>query len=168
MLILNEMYLLNIYKSWFWSQQGKRERRWFGTAAAAAQVSRDACRDCMLAMIDSLDWWTCRTRYYMCYRERCWLTIDQKREYACGAEYLLRLQYTSLSNFMTGDFDTWWMNACRPFRMSHFRSSLASRRRTCVVNMSVYWCEICRSREHNSAGNFCCLRKLPIEQISSR
>lgn len=28
------------------------------------------------------------------------------------AEYLLRLQYTSLSNFMTGDFDTWWMNAC--------------------------------------------------------
>lgn len=56
----------------------------------------------MLAMIDSLDWWTCRTRYYMCYRERCRLTIDQKREYACSAEYLLRLQYTSLSNFMTG------------------------------------------------------------------
>lgn len=29
--------------------------------------------------------------------------------------------------------------------------------------VSVYWCEICRSREHNSAGKFCCPRKLPIE-----
>jgi len=116
-------------------QQRKRKRCWFRTATAAARVSRDACQGCKLVMIDSLDWWTCRTRYYMCYRERCRLTIDQKREYACGAEYLLRLQYTSLSNFMTGDFDTWWMNANRPFRMSHFRSPMASCRRTCVVNM---------------------------------
>lgn len=124
---------------------------------AATNFARCACRDSKLAMIDSLDWWTCRTRYYMCYRKRT-VSADNRSKtgvYACGAEYL-RLQYTNLSNFMTGDFDTWWMNAHRLFRMSHFRSlafcQLASRIRERLLTWNLL---VVRTQFRSCPGKFC-------------
>jgi len=63
-----------------------------------------------------------------------------------GAEYLLRLQYTSLSNFMTGDFDTWWMNACPSLSNVTLQEppGFLSPNLRCEY-ASVYWCEICRT-----------------------
>lgn len=54
-------------------------------AAAAARVLRDACQGNELAMIDSLDWWTLPNKIlHVLSRVLRWLTIDQKRVYACG------------------------------------------------------------------------------------
>ena len=161
--------LKSIYKCRFWLQQRKRKRCWFQTVAAAVRVSRNACRGCELVMIDRLDWWTCRTRYYMCYRERYRLTIDQKREYACGmapstcCDSNIRACQTLWRGISILDE---WTHA-RPFRMSHFRSPLASCRRTCVVNMQAFIDVKFVVRTQFSWKILLFSKAVPVEQISS-
>jgi len=79
-----------------------------------------------------------------------------------GAEYLLRLQYTSLSNFMTGDFDTWWMNACP----SLSNVTLQEPPWLPVAELALWICKRLLmwnlSYEHNFPGKFCYSRKLSL------
>jgi len=157
--------LKSIYKCRFWLQQRKRKRCWFQTVAAAVRVSRNACRGCELVMIDRLDWWTCRTRYYMCYRERYRLTIDQKREYACGTVWRRVLAATPIYEpvkLYDGGF-RYLMNERMPVP---FECHTSGALWLPVAELALWICKRLLmwnlSYEHNFPGKFCYSRKLSL------